>query len=383
MEGNHLSLKDDENRSNDEEVNFRRDKLIKWWAVGVILIFLLLGSYMAVLAYENKHTAHLRHIDRITPNHTEPGLTASDFILPANSTPTKVVTGIYVDRIKELSLSDSTWTVDFYIWFKWNGSDVNPGENFQVIDGEIEKDKKELVDDYTNGTEHYQIYYVTAKITKFFDVLRFPVDNHVLTIEIEDKKYERPDLIYVVENGTSNYNPKLQVHGYKIHNLTVIEKPHVYLSNFGDPRIEGGPTSYSQFRVGVDISRPDLGFYLRIFIGLFVAVIASLLALLIKPCDAEPRFGLQAGGLFVAIANTIITSELIPRTGIMTLGDMVNDMGLIIIIIAILESIISLYLYRTRGKKEMPRIKVFDRFSFALLLVIYIIVNVVIIVAAW
>lgn len=355
---------------------------LKWWIVGVILIFLILGSLLVEVGYENKQSSIKKHIERMTPNLTEPGLTAEDFNLPTNSTPTKVITGVYIDRIKELSLSDSTWTVDFYIWFKWNDSDVNPGENFQIIDGEVDNDKKELVDEYTNGTEHYQIYYINAKITKFFDVLRFPVDSHILTIEIEDKKTERPDLIYVADN-TSNFNSKVQIHGYHIDNMTLVEKPHVYQSNFGDPRIKQGPTSYSQLRAGIEISRPDLGFYLRIFIGLFVAVAAALLAILIKPCDPEPRFGLQAGGLFVAIANTIITSDLIPKTGIMTLADMINDLGLFIILLAILESIISLYLYRAHGKKVLHRIKIFDRLSFVALTMIYITVNTAIIATSW
>lgn len=379
MSGN--SNDDNDKGSKDGRVKQERYKFLKWWIIGVTLIFIILGSYMIVVSYENKQSAMDRHLVKMNPNLTEPGLTAEDLKLPENSTPTKVTTGIYIDRIKELSLSDSFWVVNFYIWFKWNDSDVNPGENFQIIDGEIEN--KELVDEYTNGTQHYQIYYVTAKITKFFDVLRFPVDNHVLTINVEDKKEERPDLIYVVENGASNINPNVQVHGYKLDNISLIEKPHVYQSNFGDPRLETCSTSYSQLRVGIEMSRPDLGFYFRIFIGLFVAVIAALLALLIKPCDAEPRFGLQAGGLFVAIANTIITSELMPKTGIMTLADIINDIGLLIILVAILASIISLYLYRTRGKEELSRIKVFDRLSFVLLVIIYIIINGLIVIFAW
>jgi len=374
-----LSGKTDGNQSKNGEVKPRGRRFLRWWIIGVILIFLLVGSYMVGTVYENKQSAVTRHVQWISPNLTEPGLSADDFNLSSNITPTKVISGFYVDRIKDLSLSDSVWTVDFYIWFKWNGSDVNPGENFQVIDGEIEK--KELVDEYTNGTEHYQIYYVTAKITKFFDVLRFPVDSHLLKLEIEDKKTEREDLIYVADNSTSNINPGVQIHGYSVGKISVLEKPHIYNSSFGDPRIETKPTSYSQLRAGIDISRPDLGFYFRIFIGLFVAVAAALVALFIKPTEAEPRFGLGAGALFVAIANTIVTSGLIPKTGIMTLADMVNDLGLLLILITIVESTISLYIYDIRGEKELSRI--LDRISFIFLLIIYIIVNAVIVTSGW
>jgi hypothetical protein len=374
-----LSGKTDGNQSKDGEVKPRGRRFLKWWIIGVILIFLLVGSYMVGTIYENRQSADTRHVQWISPNLTESGLSADDFNLSSNITPIKVISGFYVDRIKDLSLSDSVWTVDFYIWFKWNGSDVNPGENFQVIDGEIEK--KELVDEYTNGTEHYQIYYVTAKITKFFDVLRFPVDSHLLTLEIEDKKTEREDLIYVADNGTSNINPGVQIHGYNVGKISVLEKPHIYNSSFGDPRIETRPTSYSQLRAGIDIFRPDLGFYFRIFIGLFVAVAAALVALFIKPTEAEPRFGLGAGALFVAIANTIVTSGLIPKTGIMTLADMVNDLGLLLILITIVESTISLYIYDIKGEKELS--KILDRISFIFLLIIYIIVNAVILTSGW
>ena len=374
-----MSDKDDKKQSKDDEIKPHGIRFLKWWIIGIILIFLLVGSYTAGTLYENKQTSIIKHIERMNPNITESGLIAGDDNLSSNSTPTKVLSGIYVDRIKDVSLSDSIWDVDFYLWFKWNGSDVNPGENFQVIDGDIEN--KELVDNYTNGNVHYEIYYVTAKITKFFDITRFPVDNHILNIEIEDKKTLRQNLIYVAENGTSDINPNVQVHGYNIGKILVVEKPHIYNSNFGDPRLGQGRTLYSQLRAGIDISRPDLGFYFRIFIGLFIAVAAALVALFIKPTQAEPRFGLGAGALFVAIANNIITSGLIPKTGTLTLADMVNDIGLLLILITIIESTISLYIYDVKGEKKLSR--KLDIISFITLLTIYIIINAIIITSAW
>ncbi|MBZ2165923.1 hypothetical protein [Methanobacterium spitsbergense] len=374
-----MSDKNNEEGSKDDEIKSKGNRFLKWWIIGIILIFLLVGSYTAGILYENKQSSIIKYMEQMSPNITESGLIVEDFNLPSNITPTKVLSGIYVDRIKDVSLSDSTWDVDFYLWFKWNSSDVNPGENFQVIDGDIQN--KELVDNYTNGTIHYEIYYVTAKITKFFDITRFPVDNHILNIEIEDKKTERQNLIYVPENGTSDINPKVQVHGYSTGNILVIEKPHIYNSNFGDPRLEQGRTSYSQLRAGIDIFRPDLGFYFRIFIGLFIAVAAALVALFIKPTQAEPRFGLGAGALFVAIANNIITSGLIPKTGTLTLADMVNDIGLLLILITIIESTISLYIYDVKGEKKLSR--KLDIISFITLLTIYIVINAIIITSAW
>jgi len=375
---NYLSDKDDNNRSNDEKINPEGFRFLKWWIIGIILIFLVVGAYLAIDIYEDKLSSNLRHTELMTSNLTEPGLTAEDFNIPSNSTPTHVISGIYIDRIQNLSLSDSIWSVDFYVWYKWNGSQVTPGENLQVINGNI--DKKILVDNYTSGTQHFEIYYVTATITKFFDILEFPVDKQYLYIDIEDKNTQRQDFIFVPDNGNSGINPDVQVHGYDISKIHVIEKPHIYQSNFGDPRLGNVSSPYSQLRTGIDIYRPDLGFYFRIFIGLFIAVAAALVALFIKPTQAEPRFGLGAGALFVAIANNIITSGLIPKTGVLTLADMVNDLGLLLILITIIESIISLHIYDKRGEKQLS--KKFDLYSFITLLLIYIIINATIIIAA-
>ncbi len=368
----------DDISSKSEKISSKGRKFILLWIIGIIMIFCVVGSFMVGAVYEDKQSDIAKHIERMSPNLTESGLTPGEQNLSINNT-TKVLTGIYVDQIRDLSLSDSKWTVDFYIWFKWNGSKVNPGENLQIVDGNI-IDKK-IKDNYTNGTQHYQIYYVTAEISKFFDVLRFPMDNHVLTLEIEDEQNERSDLVFVAENNTSDFSSRIQIPGYNIDNVAVIEKPHTYKSNFGDPRIGSNKTTFSQLRMGIDISRPDSGFYFRIFIGLFVAVIAALLALFIKPTKVDPRFVLGSGALFVAIANFIITSELIPKTGAMTLADMVNNLGLILILVTLIESTISLYLYDKKGEKKLSW--VLDRVSIVLLVVIYIIINVAMVISAW
>lgn len=100
---------------------------------------------MVGIVYEDKQSDIARHIERMSPNLTEPGLTTGDLNLSTNTTTTNVTTGIYVDQISDFSLSDSTGTVDFHIWFKWNGSNVNSGENLQIVDGNILKKEKRMI----------------------------------------------------------------------------------------------------------------------------------------------------------------------------------------------------------------------------------------------
>jgi hypothetical protein len=39
-------------------------------------------------------------------------------------------------------VNDTGWTADFYIWFNWANDAINPGENFQVVEGSIESKEK-------------------------------------------------------------------------------------------------------------------------------------------------------------------------------------------------------------------------------------------------
>ena len=66
-----------------------------------------------------------------------------DLTLPPGANPAQVHVGLYVDRIAELSVKDASWTVDSYVWFRWRGDGIQPGNGFQIIDGWIESREKE------------------------------------------------------------------------------------------------------------------------------------------------------------------------------------------------------------------------------------------------
>ncbi len=220
------------------------------------------------------------------------------------------------------------------------------------------------------------LYRVVARITKFFDVSRFPRDDHVLTINIENPASERRELLFVADKESSGVSSRVRIPGYSTYQEAILEKPHAYRSTHGDPRLAAGTEKVqSQLRMGLWIHRQDFGFYLKMFVALFVAVGVALLAFFIKPTDVDPRFGLGVGALGAVIVNTYVTSSLVPDTGVMTLADIVNHVGVITIFLSLMQSAISLYLYEKRGKKTLSRL--FDRVSFLIFLPGYLVINLV------
>jgi hypothetical protein len=335
------------------------------WALFLFLAFLVPGILLGSAQRLHKFESRQQQRAQIDPEAREPGLTAADSSLPEGTTPVEVTAGVYVERIIALSIKDFEWKVELYVWFRWEGDQIRLEDGFEVIDGTIEAAKKER--DEVIGGAHYQLYRVVAHVTKFFDIARFPRDDHLLTINIETPAYRREELLFRADAENSAVSSRVRVPGYLIERMSTVEKPHAYKTGRGDPRIAPGTkTTYSQLRCGLAIQRPDAGLYVKMFQALFVACGIALLALFIKPTDVDPRFGLGVGALFAGVANSYVTSALIPDTGTMTLADLVNGVGIAVILLSLVQSTISLYLFDRRGNEPLSRR--FDRVSFWILL---------------
>lgn len=362
-------------QSYDRDTITPGDRRKVWiWALLLLILFGVSAILIGREISKNKSAAMARHSARMNPEIGEGGTRPPSAALPTGANPLSVKAGIYIDRIVELSVREASWTVDFYLWFRWNGKGADPGETFQIVDGSIESKVK--ADEFTNGDDHYSLYRVSSKITKFFDVSRFTRDDHVLTISLENPATERHELIFVPDKESSGVSSRVRVPGYSTYQQALLEKPHAYKSTHGDPRVSLGTEKVqSQLRMGVWIQREGLGFYFKMFVALFVAVGIALLAFFIKPTEVDPRFGLGLGALGAVLVNTYVTSSLVPDTGVITLADLVNQVAIVTIFLSLMQSAISLYLFERKGKEKLSRL--FDRVSFVMFLVGYAAVNVV------
>ncbi len=348
----------------------KKRNIILIWAIALIIGLVFIGGFLTWFTYQNTQDELNNIADQIDPNKVESGFTAEDYNIPAGAE--KVTTGIYFDRIKSISLKDNIWTVDFYIWFKWTGN-LDPGENFQITDGSI--DKKESIKNSTNGNQEYSLYKVTATITKKFDMFRFPEDNQFLTIDIQDKQLGRQQLVYVADNESSKVGEDVNVPGYTIEGLRVVEKPFYYNTTMGDP--QSNSTMFSQLRTGILLTREDLTVLFISLVGIFIAVFAGLMSLLIL--SYQGRFSMEGSAMFVGITNMVLITSLAP-TGIITVAHLITAFGLFIIGICLLESALSIS-YNKGGQDKLAR--KLDLVTLPILAVGFVAVVIAIMVVAW
>ena len=292
--------------------------------------------------------------------------------------PLPVSIGVYIDRIVEVSPKDSSWSVDFYCWFRWKSAAIQPGDTAQVVNGQIET--RQLLESNRFGEEFYSLYRMTARITKVFDISRFPCDDHLLVLSLEDSARQAHQLKYM-DDGSSSISTRAKLSGYIVGSPSAIVQPHAYRTRRGNIELpKDFRATYSQFSFALPIHRAGLGFFFKMFQGLFAAAGVAMLAFLIVPTHVDPRFGLGVGSFFAAIANQYVVSSLLPETSEFALCDIVSGLGLATIFLAILQSCFSLYLFDSLGHKALS--KAFDRCSLWSMGLVYLACNLVLLLSS-
>jgi hypothetical protein len=282
--------------------------------------------------------------------------------------PRKVVIGVYINQVKSISMLDNEFVVDFWLWFRFKTEkDTPPAEvykpldNWEIIGGVVESKQAEQTSDLDNG-ETYAAVRIIARIKKFFDVTRFPVDNHTLRIEIEDNKNEDHIVRFEPDKVNSQIDPGVRTPGWNWVDSRAMVDKHTYTTNYGDNSLPTGKaSSYSRFGFEIDLERPGLGYLFKLFWSIYLAVIIGFVALLIKPTDLDPRFGLGVGAIFAAAASAYVVNAALPPTNVLTLSDKVNMIAVGFIFLSLLESIFSLRFYY---KEKVNASKMLDRICF-------------------
>jgi hypothetical protein len=357
----------------------RRDlRFVALWAVGILLAYAV-GGYLAARQLQDYKTqtertrqARISGITQALPP-SRPGREGR-----SAAAPTEVSVGVYVHRIGDFSIREAAWTADFDIWFRWTGDQVSPGQTFQIANGRT--DLRERREVYAKGGVHYERYRVTARITKYFEALRFPFGDQGLSIEVEDGAHDIRTLRYVADEHGSGFSrsgipPQLRV----TRSLSGVGQ-EVYGSSRGDPRVPAGSReTYSRYAFAM-LARPPSGLlFLTMFQALFASVAVAMLAAFIRPVYGDGRFGIGIGAFFAAVANNIFVGTFLPPSTPLTLAGMVNAFGLVTIGFTLIQSVISLH-YFDVGKVKLSDL--FDHVSFGVLLLAYVVVSLLLPLAA-
>ena len=264
--------------------------------------------------------------------------------------PRKVVVGTFLNHIVSVDIKNNQFGVDFYVWFRWEGDDLKPLETFELANGRITA-KSGFVKK-TLGTQNYALCRVLGTINKFWDLRRFPIDNHTMTLEIEDSEQDERTVIYERDTDNTGISPSLQIPGWVVSRSAAAVVQQVYRTNYGDTSLPSNTEShYSRYIYSLDVARPGYGRFLRVFFGLFISVLISFCAFHVRPKESSPRVSLGIGATFAASAVTVAINNSLPDTNSVTLADKLIMLTLAMIVGSVVITIIALALF-ARGKES-------------------------------
>ena len=351
--------------------------------ISIFVVILFSGLYFTVkTTYAIKEMSVLVSTNMsktMDPKAPDPGKTQSETLeIPVNSK--KVYIGTYLERVENLDIKESSWTYEFYLWFKWKSNEVDfLGDKdltqkkelpFTIINGDILKcDLVEQYSDKKTNTQYVQ-YFVKAKNTQFFDVSLYPIDKHDLIIPIEHKWLDRTRIYFEPDKIDSKVSSRVMVNGYEMSkDIRLIEKSHAYKSARGNPKFTSGyKIDFSQFRMAFRIYKGGLSVILKLFLILYVAVFVTFIA----PFSSDPsRY--TVGALFTTAGANYILSSKLPATNIYSLAELINAFCVVIIIImmallAILPAVIFKDGIIDSFEKRMSRLINMTMFAFFIII---------------
>jgi hypothetical protein len=280
--------------------------------------------------------------------------------------------GAYILSVYDLDFPANKVNVDFYLWYNAKKDSLELLQYMEVINAtEVNKSGET---DERRGKIIYQTVRVNSQIKESWDVANFPFDEQTIEVIIEDFDKDNSKLVFIADTIGSKIDKNIHIEGWNIKDFGIKVIDNTYETNYGDPDIPLNEySSYSRAVIYFTIEREGHGLFFKLFIGLFISVLMSLLTFFINPLDLDPRFGLSVGAIFAAIASQYVIASTLPQNATLTLVDILHDISFIYIFLCILMSTISLH-YMKSGKEILSQ-KI-DRYSFFPLAVSYIILTV-------
>lgn len=292
--------------------------------------------------------------------------------------PRPVYVGIYLNDVPSLDLDTNRYLVDFYLWFRWQGDDIDPSTTFEFMNAVeswdqlhaavyTDDDDEALPDDLGDGWR-YQVFHVQGHFGHAFDVRAYPFDSQEIVIALEDTDAVVEDMIYVADEGTLTLPPGLAIPGWDLGEVRAEVIRQDYPTNFGDTRRPVGEDRYSRFRYSLRVARPVIGYAATTILPIAIVMLITMVMFLIHPRYFEGKLGLGITSLISAVALQLTTAGDLPSTGYLVLLDHIYNLSYLVIFLSLLASVWSVRVHDGGDDVRASRI---DRVMLACALLIF------------
>ncbi len=251
------------------------------------------------------------------------------------ATAQQVVAGVYPITVYNLDIETSTYYVDAYVWFRWQGEIdptltvefINAVEKWGMTQVNILEEPKQLPDGSL-----YQVMRVEGRFVQPFTLADFPLDEQTLTFLFEDTTYPLDDLVYIADTEDSGYGDTLKIPGWDITGWSIASQAHKYDSQFGETGQASLSANFSVLRYELTIKRPVNFFIWKLLLPLLIVLGANWTALLLHPSLVEVRTAMPATALLTTVFLQQSYSSSLPEVGYLVLLDKIYVLAYLLLI---------------------------------------------------
>lgn len=263
--------------------------------------------------------------------------------------PDTVRAGAYIISIHDINFHNKEYTSRFWLWFLHKNEEFDFTTQLDITNAKSIEQPEAIMD--TIAGKNWTMMKMKCAMKQNWKVHDFPFDKQHLVMHIENSIYDINSLVFKPDIKGSMYGDEETIDGWTVSNFNISSTTNNYRTGFGDPRPGRDDQTFSVLKIEMDLERDAFGLFMKIFIGMYIAFLISMLSFTPHPSELEPRFGLPVGGLFAAVGNKYIIDSLLPETSDFTLVDTLHSMTFIAIFVTLLISAFALKMH-DKGQTE-------------------------------
>jgi len=259
--------------------------------------------------------------------------------------PRQVIVGAYINDIQELDTERGSFTIDFYMWFRWKDPTVDPTDSIEVMNSNAMENTTSSPTGGVSGRpftdepvtmpdgSKYQGFRYQGAFSKNMNLHRFPFDIQNLNVVLEDLNQDNRELEFVAESTTVSINDKMTIPGFEIGKPTLAVIAHQYPTNFGDLTAPATP-SYSRIVLSVPVVRDALPYLVKIMLPIVIVILITSLIYLIPPRLDEARTGMGVTAMLTMVALQWSTDADLPSVRYLMMVDVIYIVSMAYILFA-------------------------------------------------
>lgn len=263
----------------------------------------------------------------------------------AQADPQKVIVGAYINDIQELDTETGSFTVDFYMWFRWKSPTADPTDSIEVMNSNAKENTTssssggvtgrpfpdEAVD-MPDGSK-YQGFRYQGVFSKNMDLHRFPFDTQQLTVMLEDVDQDNRELEFVPDKLPVAISDQVTIPGFRIGTPTLKVIGHEYPTDFGDLRSPADVT-YSRIVLDVPVARDALPYLVKIMLPIFIVILITSLIYILPARLEDARTGIGVTAMLTMVALQWSTDSDLPSVEYLMMVDVIYILSMAYILIA-------------------------------------------------